>query len=92
MSRFNAAAFVAVRGLSFTLRMNLPVPCNKRAGYCGAFLSGSKISMFTKIFAFRIAGRLKLFACGMELCDMVRNSPLVARKDISPWLIIQSSV
>jgi hypothetical protein len=26
------AAFVGVSGLSFTWRMNLPVPCNKRAG------------------------------------------------------------
>jgi len=32
MSLPGAAAFVAVPGLSFTWRMNLPVPCNKRAG------------------------------------------------------------
>jgi len=32
MSLLSAAAFVAVPGLSFTWRMNLPVPCNKRAG------------------------------------------------------------
>ncbi|SRR5260221_1893802 len=30
MSRVRAAAFVAVPGLSFTWRMNLPVPCSKR--------------------------------------------------------------
>jgi hypothetical protein len=29
MSRLSAAAFVAVPGLSFTWRMNLPVPCSK---------------------------------------------------------------
>ncbi len=32
MSLLSAAAFVAVLGLNFTWRMNLPVPCNKRAG------------------------------------------------------------
>src|SRR5213595_2689865 len=32
MSMLSAAAFVAVPGLSFTWRMNLPVPCNKLAG------------------------------------------------------------
>jgi len=32
MSLDRAAAFVAVPGLSFTWRMNVPVPCNKRAG------------------------------------------------------------
>lgn len=32
ISLFSAAAFVAVSGLSFTWRMNLPLPCNKRAG------------------------------------------------------------
>src|SRR6266478_180028 len=32
MSLLSAAAFVAVPGLSFTWRMNLPVPCNKRPG------------------------------------------------------------
>ena len=32
MSLLSAAAFVAVPGLSFTWRMNLPLPCNKRAG------------------------------------------------------------
>lgn len=30
ISRLSAAAFVAVPGLSFTCRMNFPVPCNKR--------------------------------------------------------------
>ena len=32
MSLRSATAFVAVPGLSFTWRMNLPVPCNRRAG------------------------------------------------------------
>jgi hypothetical protein len=32
MSLLSASAFVADPGLSFTWRMNLPVPCNKRAG------------------------------------------------------------
>jgi hypothetical protein len=32
MSLLRAAAFVAVAGLSFTWRMNFPVPCSKRAG------------------------------------------------------------
>lgn len=32
MSLCSAAVFVAVPGLSFTWRMNLPVPCNKPAG------------------------------------------------------------
>jgi hypothetical protein len=32
MSVLSDAACVAVPGLSFTWRMNLPVPCNKRAG------------------------------------------------------------
>jgi hypothetical protein len=32
MSLVSAAAFVGVSGLSSTWRMNLPVPCNKRAG------------------------------------------------------------
>jgi hypothetical protein len=32
------AARVAVPGLSFTWRMNLPVPCNKRAGSGSAAL------------------------------------------------------
>jgi|GEM_PF-2665241 len=32
MSLVSAAALVAVPGLSFTWRMRLPVPCNKRAG------------------------------------------------------------
>ena len=32
MSLLSAAAFVTVPGLSFTWRMNLPVPCSKRAG------------------------------------------------------------
>jgi hypothetical protein len=32
MSLLSAAVFVAVPGLSLTWRMNLPVPCNKRAG------------------------------------------------------------
>jgi hypothetical protein len=32
MSLLSAAVFVAVPGLNFTWRMNLPVPCNKRAG------------------------------------------------------------
>jgi hypothetical protein len=31
-SLLSAAAFVAAPGLSFTWHMNLPVPCNKRAG------------------------------------------------------------
>src|SRR2546425_12403633 len=31
MSRLSAVALVAVPGVSFTWRMNLPVPCNKRA-------------------------------------------------------------
>jgi hypothetical protein len=35
MSLLRAAAFVAVPGLSFTWRMNLPVPCNKRVGSGG---------------------------------------------------------
>jgi len=30
MSLLNAAAFVAVPGISFTWRLNLPAPCNKR--------------------------------------------------------------
>jgi hypothetical protein len=32
MSLLSAAAFVTVPGLSFTWRLNLPVPCNKQAG------------------------------------------------------------
>src|ERR1039458_1192920 len=32
MSLLSSAAFVAVPGLNFTWRMNLPVPCSKRAG------------------------------------------------------------
>jgi len=32
MILLRAAALEAVPGLSFTWRMNLPVPCNKRAG------------------------------------------------------------
>ncbi len=32
MSLLSDAVFVAVPGLSFTWRMNLPVPCNRRAG------------------------------------------------------------
>ena len=32
ISLLSAAAFVAVPGVGFTWRMNLPVPCNKRAG------------------------------------------------------------
>ena len=36
ISLLRAAASVAVPGLSFTWRMNLPVPCNKRAGSSSA--------------------------------------------------------
>jgi len=32
ISRLSAAVLAAVPGLSFTWRMNLPVPCNRRAG------------------------------------------------------------
>ena len=36
MDVLSDAARVAVPGLSFTWRMNLPVTCNKRAGFSSA--------------------------------------------------------
>jgi hypothetical protein len=43
MSLLSSAAFVAVSGLNFTWRMNLPMPCNKRAG------SGSSIRLIESL-------------------------------------------